>query len=318
MKFRAWNFVMIQTPDHVIQIPIASIWPACKISVQIYSRENQQKIVESREIITTGLLNCGNYDTQSLNWQDYLFAKEGDFSIEVIRLKDGNLKFAIDAQSINFSAEFIVHDQGIESQVFFMPLSDDMLHYFTTKKTYGILTDGSYKYQDKEYQCNSSNKDCLTLYDNARGHLLYDTKWIWAIMNAYLPEYDMIVAFNFQDGIGSSFNPDDGNKFMEDFVLINGKHYKIDQVQIEYEESNIMQPQTFSTIKDLNLKIFKNRECQVKFTPLGVAEDGIHLIVYGITQNLVYGLYSGSCNIDGWIIQFKDQLGVVEHLNARW
>ena len=68
----------------------------------------------------------------------------------------------------------------------------------------------------------------------------YNTKWVWAVMNAYLPEYNTTIAFNLQDGIGSEFNPQDGNKFLEDFIMINNRHYKLDQIKIEYDEEDIL------------------------------------------------------------------------------
>ena len=52
--------------------------------------------------------------------------------------------------------------------------------------------------------------------------------------------------------------------------------------------------------------------------PKGVAQDGLHLIVMGMVQNLVYGWWSGTCSIDGQMYTFKEVLGTVEHVNARW
>ena len=64
--------------------------------------------------------------------------------------------------------------------------------------------------------------------------------------------------------------------------------------------------------------MFPERKCEFIFEPKAVAVDGQHFIVMGMIQKLIYGLWSGRCEIDGEVIEVKDVLGTVEHVNARW
>ena len=45
IKYRAWNFVMIYTPDHIIQIPLAYVFPMCSNSIQVYPRVDVSRIL---------------------------------------------------------------------------------------------------------------------------------------------------------------------------------------------------------------------------------------------------------------------------------
>jgi len=69
---------------------------------------------------------------------------------------------------------------------------------------------------------------------------------------------------------------------------------------------------------DTITQVYPSRKCKFTFTPKAVAVDGQHFIIMGMIQKLIYGLWNGTCDIDGEIIDIKNVLGTVEHVNARW
>jgi hypothetical protein len=63
------------------------------------------------------------------------------------------------------------------------------------------------------------------LYDQARGHFNYHTNWFWASMVTYLDD-GTVFSLNMGDGLGVENKNKD--KAYEDFIMINGTHFKID------------------------------------------------------------------------------------------
>ena len=84
---------------------------------------------------------------------------------------------------------------------------------------------GEFKLGDQIIKCEEKDK-CLSLYDIGRGHFNYHTNWFWASMTTYLSDGKTTFSLNFGDGLGVEYNTD--YKSNEDFVMINGTHYKLD------------------------------------------------------------------------------------------
>ncbi|CDW71221.1 UNKNOWN [Stylonychia lemnae] len=315
MKYRAWNFVMVYMPHHIIQMPITNFWPACVTSVQIYPREDPTNLIKNRRIWESNPLNCANLDLNSVEWLNNTMIEEGDSKIQFQRQDNGKLRLTIRAPKIGFEADLKLDDKVVDDQFFLMPLTDDKQSYFANSKKFGIKAEGQYTYGGQTHQCKTEDH-CLALYDNGRAQFTYHTNWFWASFTYHNSQLNKDISINFGDGIGTDYNPSDNQKFYEDFINIEGEMIKLDQTDIEYSEQDMMQTHKFKTTT-IN-KAFKNRSCDLMFEPTGVAKDGIHIIVLGITQYLVYGFWSGFCEIDGLKIHFDKVLGTVEHVRARW
>lgn len=78
-----------------------------------------------------------------------------------------------------------------------------------------------------------------------------------------------LFAINVGDGFASEYHTHD--KSTEDFVIINGTHYKLDITELGYSKDDYMKPKTVKTIKSQPFipKVFPNRNCEFKFTPTG-------------------------------------------------
>mmetsp|Transcript_5810 Transcript_5810/g.5265 ORF Transcript_5810/g.5265 Transcript_5810/m.5265 type:complete len:102 (+) Transcript_5810:134-439(+) len=84
---------------------------------------------------------------------------------------------------------------------------------------------------------------------------------------------------SFQDGMGSEFHSHD--KATEDFILIEGQHYKMDIMRMEYNKRDYMEPRTLYTIGEVEYfdKVFPKRHCQLTFTPEEEIRDGLNLVL---------------------------------------
>ena len=85
---------------------------------------------------------------------------------------------------------------------------------------------------------------------------------------------------------------------------------------MEHDSNDYIKLHKFTTVNEK--KVFKDRDCQMQFEPIGEAKEGFHLVVAGFVQYLVYGYWSGVCNIDGEKIEIDKVLGTVEHVKARF
>ena len=66
------------------------------------------------------------------------------------------------------------------------------------------------------------------------------------------------------DGLGTQFNST-LEKVQEDFLMINGKHYKLDITRLEHK--NLTSRHIFRTIGGID-RMFPKRGCDLKFEPL--------------------------------------------------
>ena len=186
----------------------------------------------------------------------------------------------INAPKIEFSADFKMAAHLVDNQFFAMPLTNEKELYFINSKKFGIETTGTYTFKGLTNTCSPTNKQCLALFDIGRGHFTYHTTWYWASTATYLPD-GRSFALNMGDGIGIQHD-NTKDKFYEDFVVVDGKHFKLDQTRIEFDPSDYTKVHTFKTLES-ELRVFKDRKCNLTFEPIGTAKDGVDLSVIGFT-----------------------------------
>lgn len=260
-------------------MPLAVFNPVCLVSVHIIPRDKGDSMLDHREIQEGSPFACPNIELGSTEWGDKMSYTHNDMTIEVTKDDKGIITMHIQADKLEFNGKFIFKDTDVQDQFFLMPLSNDKHLYFANRKKFGIQVTGHYRYKDKNYICNEEDH-CLGNYDNGRGHFQYHTNWYWASFSAYIPEIKKTVALNMGDGIAVEYTPEDGQKFYEDFLNVGGKLYKLDQTDITFDEKDFMKMHTFKTISPS--KPFPGRKCDLTFTPIGTAKDGVHLTLFGM------------------------------------
>ena len=125
---------------------------------------------------------------------------------------------------------------------------------------------------------------------------------------------------NFGDGFGSDYHGAD--KASEDHIVINGEIYKLDVSEMEYDPEDYLKPRKIRTKTPQNLyqtKKFPERHCEVSFESVGTLKDGVNLVALSFSQTVVYGYFSGSCQLEeGRTVSFSKVFGHVEHMSTRW
>ena len=137
-------------------------------------------------------------------------------------------------------------------------------------------------------------------------------------MQTTLPD-GTILSFSLADGIGSEYHTND--KATEDFMTVNGKHYKLDVTDLQYDKDNYMNKKVLKTKEGdtFNKKVFPERKCEVEFVPIGKHEEGNNFVVIAFKQFLTYGYFSGFCQTeDHGVIRIEKAFGLVEHVFNRW
>lgn len=165
-------------------------------------------------------------------------------------------------------------------------------------KAFGALVTGEYEFKGHKQQCMGN---CLSLYDLGRGRFNYHTSWIWASLVTTLPESGEVFALNLIIGFGG-VQPKPEESFSEDFLMLDGKHFKLDQtILIEYSpEMSYTSDHYFRTIEPHD-RVFPSRECDLRFEPFEEGEhprEGRHYTFLSFVQDLIYGRYTGTCHVE--------------------
>ena len=102
--------------------------------------------------------------------------------------------------------------------------------------------------------------------DSGRGRFNYHTSWVWATFLTTLPDTQEVFTVNLIFGFGDNdYKPE--KKFSEDFMTLDGKHYKLDQSQLlDFVPGDQKQVHFFRT-NNVEDRIFPKRGCDLQFTP---------------------------------------------------
>ena len=103
-------------------------------------------------------------------------------------------------------------------------------------------------------------------------------------------------------------------------MILDGKHYKLDLTIMKYSKDDYMKPKELTTFKGTPFtpKVFPDRECELKFNPIGKVEEGLNLVVLVFSQYLTYGYFDGYCKVGNETIAIQKVYGHVEHVHNRW
>ena len=152
-----------------------------------------------------------------------------------------------------------------------MSLNADDSHYYMNNKAFGIGLTGDYSIEGTTYSCVDKTDKCLGLLDIGRGLFNYQTAWIWSTIITTLPETGEIFTLNMALGFGNEQKSME-DKFTEDFMTIDGKHFKLDQTVIQDFSGDIKSVHIFSTLP-IQHRVYPSRGCILRFTPY---QEGNH------------------------------------------
>ncbi|CDW81735.1 UNKNOWN [Stylonychia lemnae] len=311
LKFRSWNYFLIHTPTHVIQVIFVdlNLGIACPSNLVVMER---QDIKGTQKIIETMTCPTYNKETVSIGEKTELVADQ--WSGSVIRKEGSMYQFKVNSKAANFEMDLTFDYSENPGQVWATPLTNDLRTYYATQKK-PVSVVGSYSYNNQRQQCKGG--DCFMMIDIGRGHLNYGMAYFWVLIMAKLKD-GRTIYINLCDGASSEFKTLD--KANEDFIIVDGKHYKLDVTEMDYYKDNYMGRKTIRTAVQSNdyKKIYKNRSCEFSFEPQGQLSQGVNAAVIAMNQVFTYGPFKGFCDLDGDRIEIDNVFGHVEQVYSRW
>jgi hypothetical protein len=192
---------------------------------------------------------------------------------------------AYTSESLDMQVDLVLKTGLSDSAFWIVPQSEDLTStFFATGKHNSIKTTGSYTYKGEAYN-NCQTKNCLASVDCGRGVFSHSTTWFWATFQTTLQDGSPF-GVNFGDGIGKQAYHET-NRASEDFLIHKNTAHKLDVTSLDYKQNDYMHEMKFKTIGDSG--------CDLIFTPTGNHVVGNNLVFAAFVQNLVYGLWTGSC-----------------------
>jgi hypothetical protein len=166
------------------------------------------------------------------------------------------------------------------------------------------------------------------MIDTGRTHTPYGVAYYWIMFMTKLPD-GRVVTVNGGDGMGTKYQGMD--QASEDFISIDKEFYRLDLFRmISDDNKNKVSEKRFKTAEATNdyKRIFPQNNCDLTFEPVfsnseqSMVEDGINLIFFAFKQYLIYGYFSGTCEVirDGkpLKIPFDRVYGHLEYVYSRW
>lgn len=192
-----------------------------------------------------------------------------------------------------------------ESIVLMTPIGKENFYY--NRKTNLIPVGGSLKVKGVEQlngDINSIANDCFGIMDWGRGIWEYNSFWLWS--SAWGKVDGIPVGLNFGSGFG------DLSTHTENGVNVNGIVHKLGHVDIEYNESNLMEPWKFIC------KHGRFGEQPLIFTPFKKKYDNNDFTVFISSFHQILGTFTGEIILDDGSRLKINLIGFSEVHKARW
>ncbi|KAM9965642.1 hypothetical protein ACTFIR_005813 [Dictyostelium discoideum] len=192
-----------------------------------------------------------------------------------------------------------------ESIVLMTPIGKENFYY--NRKTNLIPVGGSLKVKGVEQlngDINSIANDCFGIMDWGRGIWEYNSFWLWS--SAWGKVDGIPVGLNFGSGFG------DLSTHTENGVNVNGIVHKLGRVDIEYNESNLMEPWKFIC------KHGRFGEQPLIFTPFKKKYDNNDFTVFISSFHQILGTFTGEIILDDGSRLKINLIGFSEVHKARW
>ncbi|KAN0036204.1 hypothetical protein ACTA71_005508 [Dictyostelium dimigraforme] len=193
-----------------------------------------------------------------------------------------------------------------ESVVLMTPIGKENFYY--NRKTNLIPVGGSLKVKGVEKLNGDSNSianDCFGIMDWGRGIWEYNSFWLWS--SAWGKDGETTpIGLNFGSGFG------DLTTHTENAINVNGIVHKLGHVDIEYNQSNLMEPWKFIC------KHGRFGEQPLIFTPFKKKFDNNDYTVFISSFHQILGTFTGEIILDDGNRIKINLIGFSEVHRARW
>ena len=335
LQYRAWNYHLLYTPKHVIQFIFVDVLSTgsggkgvCPSNIIIFEKSNPGDTMKKVEEAT---FNCPVFNRELMfdfNQPAYLEGNNGNLHMSVTKTKGTTarsytVKLLSKDKKLDLDLELTFNYDDGPSVFYAVPMSRDKTSYFSSMKKSNLLMTGQYSYQGKKYDCTQKGQ-CLMMIDTGRTHNPYGVQYFWVLLMTKLAD-GRVVTISMADGLSSNYDAlDQAN---EDFISIDKKLYRLDVSRMESEDNQqYVSEKRILTAQETpyHKRMFPSNACDLHFEPViasspqSMINDGLNLVLFAFSQRLVYGHFSGTCQVEGQTVKIERAYGHVEYVYSRW
>lgn len=293
LRLKEWDFYQITNRKFSFYAIIGHVSYATSINCTLFEFDTGKviyvgKLVPFKKVKLDD--NANNDSTVLYKSKDYEmeFRKEG--KLRFINMKALSKEFG-DCE-VNIKLE-----ETLDDNILVLTPFAKKKHFYLNQKDCLMKADGYAKFGDLRYDFNN---DSFGLLDWGRGVLPFKHQWIWGngsgIVNGK--------AFGFN--IGSFGNNEFGS---ENVFFYDGKSYKLDKLNIEFDENDYMKEWKYYNSEDTFNFIMKPVYDNHTKTKILWVDNECHQ---------VFGNFSGYIRIDGEKIEINNFYAFTENAHNRW
>ena len=289
-KLKEWDFFQITSKKFSLYLVLGHVSYATSINITLFDFETKKlyykaKLVPFKQI---KLDKNPNKDfLVSYNSKDY------EMSFE----RTGNIYHLSMNSTDNISADINLIDNGNNSILVSTPFNKRYEFYLNEKKCL-LKSSGYVDFNGIRYDIKKD--EAFGLLDWGRGVFPFKHKWVWGNGSGYVN--NTLFGFN----IGEFGNNTNGS---ENIFFYDGKSYKLDKVNIKFNESNYMEPWEYES--DDGSFVFK-------MTPTYDNHTKTKMLWVDNECHQIFGYFNGYIIVDGKKIEIKDFYAFTECAHNRW
>jgi len=309
LRLKKWDHFDVITDRFIVSVSIADVFYIGEARLDYYDFATKAH----KSFKKTFLFN----QIPPLSHASYRFTGESDADNLVVEGSDLTLRIEnkpgkdsakyhsrhifVNCDSIDLKLDFkMTPTPQQEAMVAVIPLTEEKQHFFYTIKMPNIESEGKIKVASDEHTITKENAGGFI--DWGRGVWTYNTFWVFARAQGFL-ENGKRISLNFASGYGEK----EANGATEDSFFIDDVMFKLNTVQPEFDENNLMNPWKFKTVATLQNNF---KECEITFTPHYRDRKALNLFVLKSEMRTTYGQYTG------WVTDHNNEKYTFENLNG--
>jgi len=297
MRIKCWDYYGITTPTHFFSFTISDVGYLGSIFAYVIEFSSGNYHEETLSIpLAKGVQLPRNssdglslYDNGKVKLQFEVKPTKRKLFVNWPNFSDGDLEAELE----------MALPPEHESMVIVIPIKGKRFYY--NRKVNCMPASGWVKYRGK--RCKIDPHTCLANLDWGRGVWLYNSFWVWASASGFLPDRRRI-------GLNLGFGFGDTSAATENAIILDGRIYKLGQVDFEYDNHNFKAPWKMKS---------PDGRLDLKFVPFFERAAKTDIKVLSSEVHQMFGHYSGSAVLDnGQAVKIEKLVGWAEEHHAKW
>lgn len=294
LNFNAFQYFGAISEQVVFGAAIVNMRLGRVVFCYIYNRQQQQMHSwQFKDIF--GL--CSSFS--NLPNSGYSYFKRQNTSLEFINRQhsEQRLQKTLKLTTKNLRAELeFTTDANYQMMNICTPVGNNGFVY--AQKIAGVKAAGYISAAAGDFKFNE--QPAYAHHDYSAGYMRRETVWQWACFSASVN--GKLVGLNVACGVNET-------SFTENCYWLDGKLYKIDSVNFEFERKNIIEPWIISSY---------DGKLNMQFTPQGMHSERQNYIYIASDFKQIFGFFNGYIKHGQQKIKLDNIYGFVEDQYAKW